>query len=360
MDLKHLGFSSWHRDTYREIPTDSFEIARITAVDRERYLIRTGSAEIRGELAGKLRYTAGSPVDFPTVGDWVLIQSFPEERFGLIMRILPRRTVLMRKKSGKDIEHQLIGANIDTALIVQSVDANFSLRRLERYLVIVREGGIHPVFLLSKTDLFKPEHTDACLTAVRQVQPDLQVIHFSNETGEGVEAIEKIIKPGETLCLLGSSGVGKTTLLNRLIGNGDLFVQEVRSGDGKGRHTTTRRQLIPLKNGGLVIDTPGMRELGHFQTESGLSRVFDEIQNLAGQCKFDDCSHTHETGCAVRRAVEEGTLDRGRYENFLKMQRESAHYSMSYREKRKKDKEFGKMVKQVMKYRKNTKEIPDK
>ena len=360
MDLKHLGFSSWFSKTYEDVSVDPFEIARITAVDRDGYLVRNASSEMRGEISGKLRYTAAGPADFPTVGDWVLVQSFPEQSFGLIMQVLPRRTVLMRKKAGREIEHQLIGANIDTALIVQSVDTNFSLRRLERYLVIVREGGIHPVFLLSKTDLFEPEHTRSCIDAVRQVQPDLQVIPFSNETSEGIDAIEKIINPGDTLCLLGSSGVGKTTLLNHLTGGGDLFVLEVRPGDGKGRHATTRRQLIALKKGGLVIDTPGMRELGHFQTDSGMSDVFEEILNLAHQCRFADCSHTHETGCAVRQAVEEGTIDRGRWENFLKMQREAAHYSMSYREKRQKDRDFGKMVRQVMKYRKMNKDIQDK
>ena len=260
---------------------------------------------------------------------------------------------MKRKTSGKKIDFQLIAANIDTAFIVQSLDANYNLRRLERYLVMIYESNIQPIVLLSKSDLMASEEIETRIAAIKQIMPNVQVQPFSNENGSGMERVKGLLASGQTYCLLGSSGVGKTTLLNNLIGEFLFETKTIREKDGKGRHTTTQRQLIRLDCGAMVIDNPGMREFGIFSVESGLNEAFSEIMELSKQCKFKDCTHMNEKGCAVLAAIEEGKLPKNRYQNYIKMNRESLYNEMSYLDKRKKDKEFGKMCKSVMKHKKN-------
>lgn len=328
-------------------------VARVIAVDRERYVVANGNQETIAEITGKLMFGAESPLDYPAVGDWVQVQMVDLGSRAMIHDICERKTILKRKTAGKKISHQLIAANIDTAFIVQSLDANYNLRRLERYMVMVCDGGIQPVVLLSKSDLLAPHAIDVRLYEIASIFPELHVVVFSNKTGEGLDSIWALLAPGNIYCLLGSSGVGKTTLLNSLLKNVDFKTREVREKDGKGRHTTTRRQLIRLKNGAMLIDTPGMREIGSLAVDGGLKHAFHEIDQLSTACRFQDCSHIQEKGCAVLSAVAEGRLPRKRYQNYLKMKKESMFHEMSYQEKKKKDKQFGKLVKSVMKTKKN-------
>lgn len=350
LTLDALGFGASFKIQLNNLQTEGMSCARITSVHRDSYEIHNGTHLLRAELSGKLMFQAESSLDYPAVGDWVIIQLFDNESMGIIHEILPRKTLLKRKSSGKKVDFQLIAANIDTALIMQSLDENFNPNRLERYLVMVREGGIEPVVLLSKTDLLSEDELSRKMDLIRQTGDHIPVIPFSNYIESDLEKVETILHPAKTYCLLGSSGVGKTSLLNRLLGDELYSVQSIREKDGRGRHTTTRRQLIILKNGALMIDTPGMRELGNFDMETGLEETFDEIASLASRCRFNDCTHTHETGCAVLKSIEAGDISESRYNNYIKMQKESAHLSRSYLEKRQRDKAFGKMVKEVKKH----------
>ncbi len=266
-------------------------------------------------------------------------------------QLLPRRTLLQRKAAGKKVGRQLIAANIDTAFVVQAVDGDFNLRRLERYLVMVHQGGIRPIVLFSKRDLLPPTELEERLEATRQALPEVSVDSFSNQTAEGMAHLWGYLEPARTCCLLGSSGVGKTSLLNRLLGNEERAVAAVREKDSKGRHTTTTRELIQLPGGALLIDTPGMRELGHIDAEEGIAAAFDEIEAHGEACRFADCTHTVESGCAVRAALETGEISAERYESYLKLRRETAHHEATYLEQRRKDREFGKMIKTAKKSR---------
>lgn len=351
--LEKLGYDEvFHRQTDAS-QTAFHEIARVVSVHKDSYVITQGSGDVFAELSGTLFYTADSSLDLPTTGDWVYADFFDDNSHAIIHGIIPRKTLLKRKTAGKQVDFQLVGANIDTAFILQSVDYNFNLRRLERYLVMVNESKINPVILLSKCDLVSSDKVEEIKASVLNIAPAVPVLAFSSLRGENIDTIQTSLKPGSTYCLIGSSGVGKTTLLNGLLGSETFETQSVSKKENKGRHTTTSRELIPLKNGSILIDTPGMRELGNMSVENGLDETFSEIRDLTQQCKFSNCSHTNEKGCAVQAALEEGQLKKERYQNYLKMKNEAEFYEMSYIEKKKKDKAFGKMVKATLKRKKN-------
>jgi len=351
MKPEELGFDQWFRERLAAPLPSGLEIARVAAVNRDNYAIRNEAAEVPAELTGRLLYGSRTGFDLPVVGDWVYVQYFNENTLGIIHDILPRKSLLKRKKAGKKIEYQLIAANIDVAFIVQSLNLDFNLPRLERYLIMSNDSNIKPVILLSKCDLISTKERDKKIAAVEKTNAGYEIIAFSNKTGKGLEAIRSSIEKGKTYCLLGSSGVGKTTLINKLLGK-DIFTTEpIRRNDDKGRHATARRQLIILDQGGLIIDTPGMRELGNIGVGNGLRSTFSDIASLAQHCRFKDCTHTEEPDCAVIKAAENGDLPTTRYQNYLKIRKESEFHEMSYLEKRKKDKKFGKMVKDTMKNR---------
>lgn len=352
MKIEKTDLKEAHAERVDASPGDTRVLARVIAVDRGHYLVANGNREVTAEITGRRMFSAESPLDFPAVGDWVQVQLVDQGTRAIIHDICQRTTVLRRKTAGKEISHQLIAANIDTAFIVQSLGTDYNLRRLERYLVMVYEGGIQPVVLLSKSDLLLPHAINKCLDEIGSIFPDLEIIAFSNTSGDGLDRITELLAPGNIHCLLGSSGVGKTTLLNNLLKQDIFETQMVREKDGKGRHTTTRRQLIVLKNNAMIVDTPGMRELGTLAVDSGLKRAFHEIDQLAFSCRFHDCSHTKEKGCGVLSALADGRLSEERYRNYLKMNKESIFHEMSYLEKKKKDRQFGKMVKSVMKSKK--------
>jgi ribosome biogenesis GTPase len=348
LSLSGLGWNESFERAWSEHVAER-EAARIVAVHKNRYLIATADGDMAAEVTGRLLYGVDSPLDLPTVGDWVAVQILDDRSFAVIHSVLPRFSLIKRKTPGKTIDLQLVAANIDTVFIVQAADADFNLRRLERYLVIALESNIEPVLLLSKIDQIDDAALQDRLASVAKIEPTLSVVALSNLTGQGLDQLQERLMPGRTYCLLGSSGVGKTTLLNRLLGEDLYATGEVREKDQRGRHVTTARQLSRLAGGALIIDTPGMREVGAIGQSTGIESAFSDIEELAIGCRFADCSHVHETGCAVREAVENGELDAKRYENYLKLRRESAYHERSYLEKRQKDKAFGKMAKEILK-----------
>jgi len=352
-NIEKIGFGKWFRDKVDPERLAALEIARVIAVHKDSYSINNGENDVSAELIGKIIYSAASPIDYPTVGDWVLANFYDENSFSIIHEILPRKSLLKRKTPGKKIDFQLIAANIDTAFIIQSLDENFNIRRLERYLVMVNESNIRPIVLLSKSDLLISKDVENRIDKIKNLMPRLHVQPFSNKNGAGLKNVKDLLSPGRTYCLLGSSGVGKTTLLNNLIGETIFTTKTVREKDGKGRHATTYRQLIRLDCGAMVVDTPGMRELGNFSVNLGLDETFAEITELSENCQFNDCRHINEKGCAVLNAVQNGRLSEKRYQNYIKMNKESVYNELSYLEKRQKDKQFGKFCKIVMKHKKN-------
>jgi len=351
-NIKAIGFTQWFQDNVDHSRLDWQQLGRVVAVHKDSYTINNGEKEIEAELLGKLIFNADSPMDYPAVGDWVLVRTYDDDTFSIIHEILPRKSLIKRKTPGKKIEFQMIAANVDTAFIIQSLDNNFNLRRLERYLVMTNESDLEPVVLLSKSDLLNAEEIEDRIDSIKQIMPDLHICPFSNKDKTNLEEIAELLIPGQTYCMLGSSGVGKTTLLNNLIGGTIYTTKTVREKDGKGRHATTHRQMVMLEGGAMVIDTPGMRELGNISVDAGLDQTFSEILALSDLCHFNDCNHLHEEGCAVLNAVKNGQLSEKRYRNFIKMKKESKFHEMSYLEKRNRDKKFGKLVKTIMKNKK--------
>lgn len=358
MDMNHiekLGFDKWFQDRIETTKLNDLQIARVISVNKNSYVVSNGLTDIYAELTGKFLFNSDSSLDLPTVGDWVYIQLLDEDTLAIIHDIFPRKSLLKRKTSGKNIEYQLIAANIDSAIVMQSLDSNFNLRRLERYLVMINEGNITPVIFLSKSDLIEADEIESKINDIYKIIPEIKIAAFSNNSLADIEKIKTHFAPAETYCLLGSSGVGKTTLLNNLIHKELYKTQPIREKDGRGKHTTTRRELIVIDNGSIVIDSPGMRELGIMSMDSGLDDTFNEIAELADKCRFTDCTHTIEKGCAVLKAVELEELTSERYNNYIKIYKESLYHEMSYLEKRQKDKKFGKFMHNYLKNKRDMK-----
>jgi ribosome biogenesis GTPase len=348
-DLEGIGYSDWFKGRVDDEKITAHGVARIVSVHKDSYTVSNGGEEIFAELSGNLLHSAETASDLPTTGDWVYADFYDNDTHAVIYGVFPRKTLLRRKTAGKLVDFQLIAANIDVAFIIQSLNDNFNLRRLERYLVMVNESGIEPIILLSRCDLISKEEVDEIKMKVLGVAPQTTVIEFSNLNRENIDSIISSLKSGSSYCLLGSSGVGKTTLLNSVIGVEKFETQSVSKIQSKGRHTTTSRQLVRLESGAMIIDTPGMRELGSMSVDDGLDETFSEILELSKSCKFGNCSHSNEKGCAILAAIKADDLSEQRYQNYLKMKKESEFNQMSYLEKRKKDKSFGKLIKSTMK-----------
>ena len=348
MNLEDLGFDDWFRARLSS-PTAELQVARVVAVDRDRYMIGSARGFIPAELTGRLAYCAENIQDMPCVGDWVLSEYYDNDVHAIIHEILPRRTILRRRSSGARVDYQPIAANIDVAFIVQSCDADYNLNRLDRYLAVANDGGIDPVLLLTKCDLVSGPNLDSIIAEVRR-EHSVDVIPLSSTTGAGYGRLKEVLEKRKTYCLVGSSGVGKSTILNILIGKEEFVTSPVRDKGGKGRHTTTRRQLVVLDNGALFVDTPGMRELGMLGFSLGIESSFEDIVVISERCCFVDCTHTNEEGCAVLSSIAKGELSDERYQSYLKLMKESKHYEMTYLEKRKKDRAFGKMLKNYKKH----------
>lgn len=353
MKLEDLGYNSKLGDYRNDQNLSEFEIGRIILEHKERYVVKTPSHEFEAELMGNIRFTAESRYDFPAIGDWVAFTEYDEGK-ALIHAIYPRHSILERKAVGKAGQVQIIAANIDCALIVQAVDRDFNVNRIERYLTICHASNVEPLIVLSKIDLIDELQLDDIKDQVKQRVTDIPVLAISSIQADYAK-LEELIKPGKTYCLLGSSGVGKSTLLNALSGREQMKTGEISSSVNKGKHVTSHRELIVLESGGIIIDNPGMREVGIADTSSGLEMTFETILAYAEKCRYNDCTHMHEKDCAILAAVDSGEIDADSYANYCKMEKEKMHFESDAQERKKKDKDFGKMVKNVKKQRKNHK-----
>lgn len=354
MELKDLGFSYDLEKLHNDMELDGFEIGRVISEHKERYNVKTIEGEFDAEITGNMRFTATSREDYPAVGDWVAVLTY-DSQLAIIHKILPRHSIIKRKAVGQFGEVQVIAANIDFALLVQAVDRDFNINRLERYLTICNSSKVEPIIVLSKIDLIDEATLNEIIDKIKNRIPNIPVIAISNETDGGYEAISKIIEKEKTYCMLGSSGVGKSTLLNNLSGRAIMKTDSISTNTNKGKHVTSHRELIVLENGGILIDNPGMREVGIADMSEGLEATFDLIMELSHSCKFKDCTHTAEIGCSVLEAVESGRIDRQYYENYLKMEKEKQYFESTVAERRKKDKDFGKMLKNYKKDMKRNK-----
>jgi ribosome biogenesis GTPase / thiamine phosphate phosphatase len=321
--LSDLGWAEEYRIDFEPHAAAGLLPARVAAQHRGAYVLLSELGELRAEPAGRLAHLAAGAADLPAVGDWVAVAPRPAEGAATIHHVLPRRTSFSRKTAWQATEEQVLAANVDTVFLVMSLNEDFNLRRLERYLTTAWESGAQPVVLLTKIDLC-PEWELRALE-VEAIALGVPVHAVSALTGDGIEAVRSYLSPGHTVALLGSSGVGKSTLVNTLAGEELLATAPVREDDGEGRHTTRHRQLVPLPDGGLVLDTPGLRELQLWEASGGLSESFADVEELAARCRFSDCAHGTEPGCAVQAALEDGSLPHDRWASYRKLERELAH-----------------------------------
>lgn len=321
MELKELGMDSWFKSHARESCSAKQRIGRVTVVDRGQYTVRSEHGDVPAKATRKFMKATTSSIDMACVGDWVCMDNQDSEEYTSIHAVLPRKSFLRRKSAGKSTKLQMIAANIDVIFIVQSCHYDFNVSRLERYLVMATEGHVEPVIILTKTDLVSTDALQQLITEIRDEGITARIIALSNVTGAGLNQVKESMECGKTYCLVGSSGVGKSTLINQLRGDDTLRTQTV-STSGEGRHTTVRRQLFVLEQGALLIDTPGMRAVGILAVNDGMDN-FDDIHDLALQCRFTNCGHGNERGCAVLQAIKEGALHLERYQNYVKLKTES-------------------------------------
>jgi len=353
MKLEEIGFNERFKKFVRENELTGFDPGRVIAEHKERYIVRTLKGEYYAEITGNLRFTAKCREDFPAVGDWVAVITYDPD-LAIIHKILPRSSIIKRQAVGQYGEIQVIAANIDYAFLVQAVDRDFNINRLERYLTICNSSKVSPVIVLTKTDLIDENRLSEITEQIKTRIKNIPVVAISNETRDGYGALKEIMEKGKTYCMLGSSGVGKSTLLNNLSGRTIMRTDTISQSTNKGKHVTSHRELFILEKGGILIDNPGMREVGIADAEGGLEMTFDMIVNLSGNCRFKNCTHTTETGCSVIEAVEKGEIDTASYENYLKMEKEKAYFESTVAERRRKEKIFGKIIKN---YKKDIKKV---
>jgi ribosome biogenesis GTPase len=349
MNLSDLGWDAGFAEAFAPFEAEGFEPARVAARHRTGFELLSPAGPSFGELSGRLHHQIRSAADMPVVGDWVAASGLASEGSASIHDLLPRRTRFSRKVAGERSEEQVLAANLDRVFVVSGLDRDFNLRRLERFLVLAAAGGIEPVVVLNKIDL--ADDLPARLAEVARITPGIELLLMSARTGEGVEALRAALPAGRTGALIGSSGVGKSTLINRLLGQERQTTGEVRASDGRGRHVTSVRELLPIPGAGLLIDNPGLREVQLWAGEEDLAAPFTDVIELAAGCRFRDCRHQTEPGCAVLAAVEEGRLEAARLESYRKLQKEIA-----FQERRrdpilkdKEEKRIARLIKQVKK-----------
>lgn len=324
MTLADLGWTDPFAQSFAPYAAEGCVPARVT-LELKGYCEVTGEDGARlGECSGKFMHSAKAPADYPAIGDWVAVTPQPGDANRVaIQAVLPRRTRFSRRAAGEEVLEQVVAANVDTVFLVSSLDGNHHLHRLERYLAAAYASGAEPVVVLNKVDL--TEDTDLLRQEIASIAPALPVVIISAKTRRGLKSLEPWLQPGRTIAMLGSSGVGKSTLINRLMGEQVQFTQEVREADNKGRHTTTQRELLITPEGAIIIDTPGMREIQPWEAAGDVAAAFADVADIAGRCKFRDCTHTVEPGCAVQAALANGSLDSARWQSFLRMLRATAH-----------------------------------
>ena len=325
LSLETFGWNEFFATHFAPFVNEGYRAGRVAVQHKTQYDLYTEYGEASAETTGKMQYDARSKKDLPVVGDWVVIRAREQGGKATIYDILPRKSKFSRKAPSTRTEEQIVAANIDTVFLVTGLDGNFNLRRLERYLVVAWESGADPVVVLNKADLC--DDIDQKVREVESAALGVPIVVMSAINDRGLDQLLAHVKRGTTGALLGSSGVGKSTIINHLLGRELLKTQEVRVTDDRGRQTTTRRELIMLPSGGLLMDTPGMRELQLWGGDEGIRGAFEDIAELARQCPFRDCQHGPEPGCAVQQALEDGRLDPGRFASYQKLQKEITYLS---------------------------------
>jgi len=320
--LTQLGWDSFFQDQFKKIGLPDLVPARVISESKGSYQLFSQYGELTARISGKMRYHTGTENQYPAVGDWVIIKPLVNEQKGIIQAVLPRKSKFSRKVVGERTEEQVVSANVDTVFIVSGLDGgrNFNLRRIERYLTLAWSSGATPVIVLNKMDLC-PD-VDVCIQNVETIATGIPIHPVSAKERLGLDTLRTYLTKGNTVAFLGSSGVGKSALINALLGIEKQDTGEVRENDRMGRHTTTKRELILLPGGGMMIDTPGMREIQMWAGEEDLEGTFYDIELLSKGCRFSDCTHKVESGCAVRASIDNGALDPARLENYLKLQKE--------------------------------------
>ncbi len=345
--LEDLGYNAFFQSNMSVLGLTDYLVARVIAEYKEVYRVKGINGEYLAKITGKQIFNATKREDYPAVGDWVVITELDKDR-AVIHKILPRQTILRKKYSDKQ-ETQVIAANVDVAFITESVDRDYNLNRLERYFVLVNEGNIKPTIILNKIDLISESRNDSKDGQNRADSMTLTSFQPARLREQGLDELLSCIEKGKTFCFLGSSGVGKSSLINKLLGRNTIKIREISQYSGRGKHTTAGREMYFLGNGGIVIDNPGMREVGIADASAGIGDVFGEITTLSQKCKYTDCTHTHEPGCAILKAIEAKNFDEDKYLNYVKLTKESEYYQMTELEKRRKDRKFGQFIKNASK-----------
>lgn len=344
--LEDLGYNAFFESNRSNLGLTKYPVARIIAEYKEAYRVKNADGEYLAKITGKQMFNAIKREDYPAVGDWVAITELDKER-AVIRGILPRKTILKKKYSDKQ-DVQIIATNIDIAFVIESVDRDYNLNRFERYFVLANEGRIKPNVVLNKTDLISETDLSLRIDQIKNRFNDVDIIPTSAITENGLSELANYIETGKTYCFLGSSGVGKSSLINKLLKKDEIKTREISESTGRGKHTTTAREMYFLENGGIVIDNPGTREVGVADANTGIENVFDEITQLSKNCKYADCTHTHEPDCAILKATENKKLDKNKYQNYIKLKKEAEYYKMNELEKRVKDRKFGQFVKKAL------------
>jgi len=346
IELTDLGYSDFFEREREDRGLMEYSMARVIAEYKEIYRVKSANGEYLAKVTGKQMFNAVRREDYPAVGDWVAITEL-EAGKAVIHAIVPRQTILKKKYNNKQ-DIQIIATNVDVSFIVESLDRDFSLNRFERYFVLAQDGNVTPAIILNKIDLISEAELNERINLIKNRFNNIDVILTSAITEQGLNELLTYIIPRKTYCFLGSSGVGKSSLINKLLKTNEIETKEVSSSTGRGQHTTTAREMYFLENGGIVIDNPGTRGVGIADADAGIEEVFDEITFLSGTCKYADCTHVHEPGCAVLHALENKELDEDTYQNYIKLKKENEHYEMTNPEKREKDRKFGKFIKKTL------------
>lgn len=356
-NLEEIGYNSFFEQKRKEFGLGDFSPARVISEHKESYKVKNQNGEFLAKITGKHLFEAKGREDYPAVGDWVLIKEMDKDH-AVIKSILPRQTIIKRRfgdrnKSGEKKNVQIIATNINIGFVIESVDRDYSLNRIERYFSILKDGRVIGSIILNKIDLLSRGEREEKLSELKERFPNVDIVATSIVDDSGLEELKNYIKKGKTYCFLGSSGVGKSSLINRLIGENTIKTSDISSYSDRGRHTTTRRQMYFLASGGIVIDNPGVREVGMVDVGEGVDVFFEEITSLGKKCKYVDCSHTHEPGCVVLSAVDSGEIDKEKYNNYTNLKKEAEYFNLDENQKKQKGKNFGKFINKAKKDLKN-------